>query len=264
MGLFSSFLNPFGGGGGDSGGGSSSYGGGFNKSSSSSSDSNSNNVTTTTDNSVTTNTDARSYATTTTNNSLSSWLDQSVSEWVDASQRTAIDVKDSRSYDNSQRTAIDVQDSSSRDNSVRAWNDASTTNTTTNTTVQNADAAQVVGINAALLQSISANQSETQRAIAKMGADGIAAQADAARSMFATASADAGKAWGLTLDKTSEALDKLLINTRATVGDTLSTANTVAGRAIQSNPDASAGANVKIALIGAAAVMLAALISRRA
>ncbi len=231
----------------------------------------------------------------TTNNTLSSWLDQSVRDYSTTDQSVSLSnalntdnsvrLTDSRTIDASSTSWSDssvrladnsttdasvrswadnslsfqVNDSSSRDNSSRSWADNSQT-TITNT---GTDAAAIVGLNAALLQSVNSTQADAIKFMAKAGFDGINSSAQAATNLFQTSSSEASKAWGHTVDLASEAIDKMLTSTRATVGDTMAAASAVAGRAIQSNPDASTGPNVKIALIGAAAVLVAFIISKR-
>jgi hypothetical protein len=179
--------------------------------------------------------------------------DNSVRNWADNS----VSLSDSSSRYAYTDGSIRVQDSSSRDNSSRTWLDSSSSSV--NVTNTGIDAAEVIGLNVGLLQSMSKDQGDTVQFLAQAGFNSINTAAHAATDLFQTGSSEAGKAWGATLDKVGETLDKLMLTTRQTVGDTLQAANNVSSRAIQSNPDASAGLNTKIALIGAAAVLLAAV-----
>ena len=161
--------------------------------------------------------------------------------------RTAFEVNDSSSRDfsdrsnsnNTNRTSFEVNDSSSRDSSDRrtfsdsrdlsSWSD-SRDMSSYSFTGTDGGSVQIAKFNAGLLQAVGENQGDTVRALAQMGARGITDQAAAATNLFATGSAEATKAWGHTVDKSSELIDRLL----TTAQGTITGAQTVARDAISS------------------------------
>ena len=91
-------------------------------------------------------------------------------------------------------------------------------------------AVQIAGFNSQLLQAVSANQGDTVRLLAAMGADGISKQAEAATNLFTAGSHDATAAWGHTVDASASLIDKLLSTARGTIAG----ANGVASLAVSS------------------------------
>lgn len=157
-----------------------------------------------------------SDSTTSTNNNQTNQFDQRVVLGNGAAQVSGWGRNTENSnnvYDRSDRRTSD-----SRDMSVH------------NYTGTDGGAVDIAKFNANLLQAVSENQGETVRALAQMGTKGITDQAQAATNLFATGSAEAGRAWGHTVDKSSELIDRLLTSASATVTG----AQTVARDAISS------------------------------
>lgn len=163
----------------------------------------------------------------------------------------------SRDYSTSNNTEFRVDDSSSRDYSTSTSSstsfqvdDSSSRDYSTHYTGTDGGAVQIAGFNSQLLKSISENQGDTVKFLAQMGADGISKQAGAATDLFATSSTAAGAAWGHTIDKSGELIDKLLMTAQGTVAG----ANAVASQAVASfTPTANKNADTfKYAAIAAA------------
>ncbi len=212
------------------------------------------------------------------------YSDHSVKSWSDArdfsnrsTNSTSFQVNDSSSRDNSDRrtftdsrdlsnrsttsNSFQVNDSSSRDSSDRrtftdsrdlsSWTDSRDMSSYSYTGTDGGSV-QIAQFNAGLLQAVSENQGDTVRALAQMGARGITDQAAAATNLFATGSAEATKAWGHTVDKSSELIDRLL----TTAQGTITGAQTVARDAISSyqpTENKTAG-TMQYALIAAAGI----------
>lgn len=162
-------------------------------------------------------------------------------DWSDSSVRntsSSIGVTDSRDL------STYFSDSSARDYSNRS---------VTNVTGTDGGSVQMAQWNAQLLGAVSEQQTDAVRLIAKMGADGVSRQAEAATSLFATGSAEASAAWGHTVDKSYDAIDKLLTSAQFTVAG----AQTVARDAISSfqpTANAEAAGSSRIALYAGLAV----------
>lgn len=132
---------------------------------------------------------------------------------------------------NTNRTSFDVIDSSTRSSSVDNRSTVDSRNqSTVNYTGTDGGAVKIAQFNSALLEAVSSNQGDTVKTLAQMGARGITDQARAATDLFATSSTEAGKAWGHTIDKSSELIDRLL----TTAQGTITGAQTVARDAISS------------------------------
>ena len=181
----------------------------------------------------------------------------------DYSNRSTNTSNDSRDFSDrsSSSSSFQVNDSSSRDSSDRrTFSDSrdlssrtdSRDMSTINYTGTDGGSVQIAKFNSGLLQAVSENQGDTVRALAQMGARGVTDQAAAATNLFATGSAEAGKAWGHTIDKSSELIDRLL----TTAQGTITGAQTVAHDAISSyqpTENKTAG-TMQYALIAAAAI----------
>ena len=162
--------------------------------------------------------DSRSSSTASTTSSTTNQADNRVVLGQAAAQIGAFGTYATNS-NNRSATSFEVNDS--RDYSNRS---------VSNWTGTDGGSVQIAGFNSQLLRSVSENQGDTVRLLAAMGADGISKQAAAATNLFATGSAEAGKAWGHTVDKSSELIDRLLTSASATVTG----AQTVARDAISS------------------------------
>lgn len=183
---------------------------------------------------------------------------------TDSSSRTW----SSSTADNSNRS-ISVSDTSSRDSSThladsssRSYLYDSSNRSVTNITTTDPGLVEAAKFTSALQQAISENQGDAVKSIARFGSDAITRQSQAATDLFATGSAEAGKAWGHTIDASSELIDKLL----TTAQGTITGAQSVARDAISSYQpsDSATAGNYRAAIIGAVAIVGAALISRRA
>ena len=102
-------------------------------------------------------------------------------------------------------------------------------------------AVNIARFNSQLLQAVGENQGDTVRLLAQMGADGISKQSAAATNLFTTGSAEAGKAWGHTVDKAGAVLEGLMNGQRiagqqnaSTWGSTLDAASSVVERMLGS------------------------------
>lgn len=139
---------------------------------------------------------------------------------------------------------------------IGAFGTANSNNSTT-TSVTNfgtdGGSVQIAKFNAELLRSVADDQGETVRFLAQMGADGIGRQAESATRLNATSSATSAAAWGHTVDKSAELIDKLLLTARGTIAG----ANDVAAQAVASfTPTANKQADAfKYAAIAAAALI---------
>jgi len=194
------------------------------------------------------------------------WQDNSSSIQVNDSSSRDYSDRSSKSWDNSVRnsTSFQVNDSSTHDYSDRSTlNYDGSNRSTTSITNTGTDAAQIVRLNAGLLQSVSENNGETVRALAKMGFDTLGQSTKAATDLFASSSAEASAAWGHTVDKAAELIDSLMTTTRTTVADTLQASQNFASKAIASTPDAASSTTVRFAIAGAAVVVLAVLFLRK-
>lgn len=141
--------------------------------------------------------------------------------------RTSFDVIDS----STRSSSVDNRDLSTRSSSVDNRSTVDSRNqSTVNYTGTDGGAVKIAQFNAALLEAVSSNQGDTVKTLAQMGARGITDQARAATDLFATSSTEAGKAWGHTIDKSSELIDRLL----TTAQGTITGAQTVARDAISS------------------------------
>lgn len=112
---------------------------------------------------------------------------------------------------------------------------ASNANNTTTTTYNAFDPGAIeladhsARLTAGLQQAIAESQGDTVTAIAKFGSNAITTQAQAATDLYATGSAEAGKAWGHTVDVAGELLDRLM----TTTAGVSASAQSVAANAIQ-------------------------------
>ena len=206
---------------------------------------------------------------------LSTWLQVNDSssrdysqQWSDSrNQSTTINDSANRSFWQDLSSVFNFTDSSSRDYSQR-WEDRSSTSTQTTITNTGTDAARIVELNAALLQAVGEDQGETVRLISRMGADSLATAGAAATNLFATSSAEASRAWGLTLDKAGEVLEGLFATAGKAVSDTTNAAESVAARGFAITPGGQANTStdntMKLAAIGAAVVLGAIFLTRKA
>ena len=194
-----------------------------------------------------------------TDSSSSSWWQDLSQSFTDSSNRST-NVTDTSSSSWWQDLSQAFTDSSNRSTNDNRTND---NHSVTNLTTTDGGSIEIARFNSALLQHVATTQSDAVKTVARFGTDAIRTQAQAATDLFATGSAEASKAWGYTVDASSELIDKLLSTAQSTVAG----AQTVARDAIGSYqpPDnAAASASMKVAMLGAVAVLAAAYISRRA
>lgn len=209
---------------------------------------------------------SRDYSTTLTDSSSRNWWQDAST--TDASQRNYLYDSSNRSSNSDSSSRNWWQDASTTDASQRSYaydssNRSSTdSHNVTNVTTTDAGMVEIAKLTTGLQHAITENQGDAVKTIARFGSDAITTQAQAATNLFATGSAEAGKAWGHTIDASSELIDRLL----TTAQGTITGAQTVARDAIQSyqpTDNANAG-NMKIAIIGAVAMIAASLLARRA
>lgn len=170
--------------------------------------------------------------------------------------------------DSGNSSSLAIWDGSQR-NTTTSYSDARSTTSyadtghnITNVAYSDPGAVQLGAMNAGLLQAVSENNGETVRALAKMGTDSLATSAAAATDLFATGSGNATQAWGQTIDAAGELIDRMMTNASATITG----AQTVARDAISSyqpSDNKASDTQMRIALLGAAAVLAAALLTRR-
>ena len=144
----------------------------------------------------------------------------------DSSQRSeSTAYTDARNLSN--QTSLLVNDSSQRNTSTaytdaRNLSDASSRNFANSNNVYNTGtdggSVRIAEFNAQLLRAVSADQGETVKLLAQMGADGVSKQAGAATNLFATSSASSSAAWGHTIDRSAELVDKLMSTSRENAG----------------------------------------------
>lgn len=172
----------------------------------------------------------------------------------------------SSNSNNSTSTLFAVSDSSQHNT---AYTDARSSSSysdsghnVTNIAYSDPGAVQLGAYNDALLQAVAESQGDTVKAIAKMGTDSISSSAAAATDLFATGSANATKAWGQTIDTASELIDRMMTQ----ASNTVTGAQSIASQAIDSyqpSENKASDTQMRIALLGAAAVLAAALITRK-
>lgn len=163
----------------------------------------------------------------------------------------------STSTANSGNTSANWTDNS---RSSTAYTDARST--TTNSYGTDPGVAHINDTNAALLATLGQQQGDAMSVIANLGTTGIKQMGESATSLFGQAEQNAAQVWSNTLDASNDALDRMF---SAAAG--ITTASTTLAQSAMSTyqpADSKASDNqVKIALLGAAAIVLAAMISKK-
>lgn len=145
-------------------------------------------------------------------------------------------------------------------NTVNANRSSTTTNYTTNGT--DPGVARIAELNDQLLATLGDQQGDAMKVIAGLGAQGIKTMGESATNLFGQAEQNSAQVWTNTLSASQDALDKMF----TAAGNVLGAGTQLATGAMQTYQPADAKASdnqVKIALLGGLAVIVAALISRK-
>jgi hypothetical protein len=122
--------------------------------------------------------------------------------------------------------------------------------------------AQIASLNDQLLATLGDQQGDAMKVIAGLGSDTIKQLGESATNLYSQSEQNSATAWSHTVDASQEVIDKMF----SAAGNVLNAGTTLAQGAMQTYQPADSKASdnqVKIALLGAAAIVLAAFIAKK-